>query len=53
MDTSSVKISVIMDPFSVLRLLEIAIAYLLKNMNADLEEHLESLMRVSEEASAV
>ncbi|XP_010114723.1 PREDICTED: serine/threonine-protein phosphatase 2A 55 kDa regulatory subunit B gamma isoform-like, partial [Chlamydotis macqueenii] len=34
-------------------LLQIAVAYLLINMNADIEEHLELLMQVQEEASAV
>lgn len=53
MDTSSLKIRIIMAPFSVFSLLQIAAAYLLKNMNADLEEHLESLIWVQEEVSAV
>lgn len=35
-----------MDPFSVFSLLQIAVAYLLKNTNAVLEGHLESLMLV-------
>lgn len=33
-----------MDPALIVSPLQIAVAYLLKNMNADLEEHLESLM---------
>lgn len=32
--------------FLSLQPLQVAVAHLLKNMNADLEEHLESLMRV-------
>lgn len=42
MDASSLKISVITDTFSVISLLQVAVAYLLKNMNTDLEEHLQS-----------
>lgn len=46
MDTSSLKISIMVDPFWVSALWQTAVAHLLKNMQAVLEEHLELLIQV-------
>lgn len=40
MDTSSLKISIMVDPFWVFALWQTAVADVLKNMQVDLEEHL-------------